>query len=49
LSEPLNAPFPTAWNLPFHPAAGSQTSIFMDESAEGASVASTRQNALSVR
>ena len=30
---PLNAPLPTAWNLPFQPDAGSHTSILMSESA----------------
>ena len=42
---PLNAPLPTAWNLPFHPDAGNQTSILMSESLVGFSVAATRQNA----
>src|SRR6185436_14674457 len=32
-------------NLPFHPLAGSHTSILMSESADGLSVAATRQNA----
>src|SRR5207302_2012671 len=36
-------PLPTAWNLPFHAWAGSQTSILMSESDEGVSVAATRQ------
>ena len=40
---PLKAPLPTAWNFPFQPAAGSQTSILMSESPVGASVAATRQ------
>src|SRR6185503_2652867 len=43
--EPLKAPLPTAWNLPFHPDAGSQTSILMSESLVGFNVAATRQNA----
>src|SRR6478672_10497446 len=42
---PFHAPLPTAWNLPFQFAAGSQTSILMSESADGVSVAATRQNA----
>src|SRR5258706_8610735 len=42
---PLNAPLPTAWNLPFQPDAGNQTSILMSESLVGFSVAATRQNA----
>ncbi len=42
---PLNAPFPTAWNLPFHPEAGSHTSILMSESLVGFNVAATRQKA----
>src|SRR3979490_432122 len=42
---PLNAPLPTAWNLPFQPDAGSQTSILISESLVGVSVAATRQNA----
>src|ERR1051325_8330714 len=42
---PDHPPFPTAWNLPFHPDAGNQTSILMSESFDGASVAATRQNA----
>src|SRR6185436_5902197 len=42
---PLNAPFPTAWSLPFQLAAGSQTSILMSESLDGFNVAATRQNA----
>jgi hypothetical protein len=36
---------PTAWNLPFHPAIGSQTSTLMSESLDGWIVAATRQNA----
>src|SRR6188474_330136 len=40
---PAHAPLPTAWNLPFH-CVGSQTSILMSESADGRSVAETRQN-----
>src|SRR5688572_18025619 len=42
---PLNPPLPTAWNLPFQPEAGNQTSILMSESLVGFSVAATRQNA----
>src|SRR5262245_11779690 len=42
---PAQPPLPTAWNFPFHPTAGSQTSILMSESDDGASVAATRQNA----
>src|SRR5689334_3206149 len=42
---PAQPPLPTAWNLPFHPAAGSQTSILISESEEGVSVAATRQKA----
>src|SRR5689334_16094681 len=42
---PLNAPLPTAWNLPFQPDSGNQTSILMSESLVGFSVAATRQNA----
>src|SRR5579862_3682570 len=41
---PAQPPLPTAWNLPFHPLAGSQTSILMSESLVGVSVAATRQN-----
>src|SRR5262249_6389431 len=42
---PAQPPLPTAWNLPFHAWAGSQTSILISESEEGVSVAATRQNA----
>ena len=42
---PAHPPPPTAWYLPFHPDAGSQTSALMSESALGVSVAETRQNA----
>ena len=42
---PFQPPLPTAWNFPFQPVAGSQTSILMSESLEGLSVAATRQNA----
>src|SRR6188508_427378 len=42
---PFQPPLPTAWNLPFQPAAGIHTSILMSESAVGLSVAATRQNA----
>jgi hypothetical protein len=41
---PLNAPLPTAWNLPFQFAAGIQTSTLMSESGDGVSVIATRQN-----
>src|SRR4249919_2135742 len=41
---PAQPPLPTAWNLPFHPLAGSQTSVLMSESLVGVSVAATRQN-----
>jgi hypothetical protein len=39
---PLNPPLPTAMNLPFQPAVGSQTSILMSESRLGFNVAATR-------
>src|SRR6266705_3036012 len=42
---PAHPPLPTAWNLPFQPDAGIQTSILMSESLVGFSVAATRQNA----
>jgi hypothetical protein len=42
---PFHPPLPVAWNLPFHPEEGSQTSILMSESGDGLSVAATRQNA----
>src|SRR5580658_7105714 len=42
---PAHPPLPTAWNFPFHPEAGSQTSILMSESSLGFKVAATRQNA----
>ena len=42
---PFHPPLPTAWNFPFHPLAGSQTSTLMFDSADGFSVAATRQNA----
>src|SRR5205807_1800901 len=42
---PAQPPLPTAWNFPFHPTAGSQTSILMSESDDGVSVAATRQKA----
>src|SRR5262245_26629568 len=41
--EPCQAPFPTPWNLPFHPVAGIQTSILISESLVGRIVARTRQ------
>src|ERR1700733_12219313 len=40
---PAQPPLPTAWNFPFQSVVGSQTSILMSESAEGVSVAATRQ------
>src|SRR5580704_8054638 len=43
--RPAQPPLPTAWNLPFHPDAGSHTSILMSESFDGVRVAATRQNA----
>src|SRR5688572_24338579 len=46
---PAQPPLPTAWYLPFQPVAGSQTSTLMSESADGASVAATRQCAGSIR
>src|SRR5580765_320698 len=42
---PAHPPLPTAWNLPFHPVNGSQTSTLMSESLDGRIVAATRQNA----
>ena len=42
--RPAQPPLPTAWNFPFHPEAGSQTSNLMSESDDGVSVAATRQN-----
>ncbi len=51
---PAQAPLPTDCSLPFHfcraelsapPAAGSQTSIWIFESADGLTVAATRQKA----
>src|SRR6266571_7329663 len=42
---PAHPPLPTAWNLPFQPDAGIQTSILMSESLDGFSAAATRQNA----
>src|SRR5690349_5582487 len=44
-TTPAHPPPPTAWYLPFHPEAGSQTSALMSESLVGVSVARTRQNA----
>src|SRR6266545_3597698 len=41
---PAQPPLPTAWNLPFQPLPGSQTSTLISESLEGVSVADTRQN-----
>src|SRR5580692_8198032 len=42
---PAHPPLPTAWNFPFHPAAGSQTSTLMSESSLGFKVAAMRQKA----
>src|SRR5574339_572538 len=42
--DPLNAPLPTACNLPFQPDAGNQTSILISDSLVGFSVAAIRQN-----
>src|SRR4051794_33065481 len=42
---PAHPPFPTACSLLFQPEEGSQTSILMSESADGVSVALTRQKA----
>src|SRR5262245_2312731 len=42
---PAQPPLPTVWSFPFHPVAGSQTSLLMSESLVGVSVAVTRQNA----
>ena len=42
---PDHAPLPTAWNLPFHPVSGIQTSNLMSESGVGLIVAATRQKA----
>ena len=42
---PAHPPFPTARNLPFQFSAGSHSSISIWESADGVSVASTRQKA----
>src|SRR5262245_55415922 len=42
---PAHPPFPTAWNFPFHPDAGNQTSILMSESLDGRIVAAIRQKA----
>src|ERR1051325_2919732 len=41
---PPSPPLPTAWNLRFHPDAGSQTSTRMSESDVGVSLIATRQN-----
>src|SRR5215216_7622818 len=41
---PAHPPLPTACSLPFHPTAGSHTSILISESADGRSVTVTRQN-----
>src|SRR4029453_12489183 len=41
---PFHPPLPTASNFPFHPDAGSHTSILISELLDGVSVAATRQN-----
>src|SRR5262245_15288849 len=41
---PAQPPLPTAWNFPFQPAVGIQTSILMSESLVGFTVAALRQN-----
>src|SRR5262245_25132180 len=41
---PFHPPLPTDWNLPFHPEVGNQISTLMSDSADGVSVAATRQN-----
>src|SRR5579862_3862897 len=41
---PAQPPLPTAWNLPFQPLVGSQTSTLISESLVGLMVAATRQN-----
>jgi hypothetical protein len=43
--ELAQPPLLTAWNFPFQPEAGSQTSIWMSVSLVDLSVAATRQNA----
>src|SRR6202795_1621966 len=45
LIVPAQPPLPADSNLPFHPDAGSQTSILISESVVGFKVAATRQNA----
>src|SRR5688572_10631055 len=42
---PFQPPLPTARNLPFQPATGSQISILMSDSLVGFNVAATRQKA----
>jgi hypothetical protein len=42
---PDQPPLPTAWNLPFQPESGIQTSILISESDVGFKVAATRQKA----
>jgi hypothetical protein len=42
--EPASPPSPTAWSFPFHPAAGSHTSMLMSESLVGLDVNAIRQN-----
>src|SRR5579862_4802795 len=43
--EPAKPPLPRPWNLPFQPAAGSQTSNWMLESGAGLMTPATRQKA----
>src|SRR4051812_20298898 len=42
--DPAKPPFPTPWNLPFQPEAGSHTSTWISESADGFKTIATRQN-----
>ncbi len=44
-TDPPHAPLPTTRSVPFHPATGSQISRPIEESRDGVTVASTRQNA----
>ena len=43
LIVPAQPPLPTAWNFPFQSSAGSQSSISIWESGDGARTAATRQ------
>ena len=47
--DPLNAPFPTAWNFWFQPLTGIQSSMVMSESVDGVSLAVTRHSARGAR